>query len=382
MRNMASDDSTLDYSHDLSDADYNISDFADYEENEVTLQRVLVPLLFTIIIILGCIGNTIVLIVVIRNRDHFRNTTNLFILNLSVADLLFLLFCVPFHSVIYATNDGNWPFGNLMCKMVHLVQFSSMAGSILTLVAMAGDRYLAVAHAIETKHLRTPNVAFVACVVIWIIALAIALPMPIVYSAQYHPAYGISACADDWGGENHGKHRKTYFLSLFIFFFLIPLIAIFGLSMMIVRQLWLTQQPEGPRMKESILRKRKVTRLIVVVVIVFFICWLPSHIFWLWINFFPQTFKKEYITLRVYAHAFSYANSAVNPVLYAFLSANFRRGFQKAILCRDVQPLPVQRFTFTKMASQNSNGSGGCRRSQQLQCAHYVIPSNSSDACL
>ena len=357
-------------------------DNSTHSEHDIGLtpEKILVPILFSVIVLIGFFGNVVVITVVIRNREHFKNTTNLFILNLSVADLLYLLFCVPFHTVIYVT--GNWPFGNVMCKIDHLVQYSSMIGSILTLVAMAADRYLAVAYGIETKHLRTPRVAFIACVIIWIVALAFAVPMPFVYSVKYYPPYPGYVCADQWRSR---EYRKYYHLVLTIVCYVIPLTVIFVLSVLLVRCLWLSKQPEGPRHNpKSIMRKRKVTRLIFFIVLAFFICWLPSHMVWIWVNFFPDQWPNTYAhySFRVFAHALSYANSAINPVLYTFLSINFRRGFRKAILCQTVQQHD-QRYTFTRIGSRLTNGAT-CRRTRDIvrngNGRAHQDASNSSDA--
>ena len=299
------------------------------------MERVIVPVIFTIVVILGCVGNSLVIVVVLKNKDYFRNTTNLFILNLSVADLLFLTFCVPFHAVIYTTMD--WPFGEFMCKFVHLIQYSSMVTSIFTLVAMSFDRYLAVVYALETKHVRTPCIALVTSVIIWVVSFAIALPWPIFYTVKTYGEDGpqpLNICADDWGSMRDDK--PLYFLLLFFLGYLLPLLAIFILSTLMIRQLWILQEPEGPSMRASVSAKKKVTRLIIVVVAVFGICWLPSHIIWIWTNFFRSTFKRTYFFyyLKIVAHALAYGNSSVNPVIYAFLSANFRKGFQQALGCK------------------------------------------------
>lgn len=369
----------------------NTSDYVEeqeFEDSQAGMERILVPVIFSIVILFGFIGNIIVIIVVIKNKDHFRNTTNLFILNLSIADLLFLLFCVPFHAVIYTTTTGNWPFGGFMCKFVHLVQFSSMVASILTLVAMSADRYMAVTYALETKHLRTPKVAFVMSCIIWLIALAVATPTPMAYSERYYPQLKNFYCSDYWG---EGHLKEVYFLMLFVLGYLTPLITIFILSMLIIRQLWLMKQPEGPRMKESINKKRKVTRLIIVVVLVFCLCWLPAHISWLWAVFFinktVKSISYQFLYFKIMAHVLSYSNSAVNPVIYAFLSANFRRGFQRAVLGRNVHPPPVQRFTFTKSSSvqQANNHGNGYHHNNNRYCSKAVEAQHSSsysDTCV
>lgn len=71
---------------------------------------VVVPILFGIIFVVGLFGNALVVIVVTGNAQ-MRNTTNILIINLAVADLLFIIFCVPFTAADYVLSY--WPFGLL-----------------------------------------------------------------------------------------------------------------------------------------------------------------------------------------------------------------------------------------------------------------------------
>ena len=317
-------------------------------------ERVIVPMVFSLVVLCGCVGNSLVIVVVLKNRDYLRNTTNLFILNLAIADLLFLMFCVPFHAVIFSTTY--WPFGQVLCKLVHFIQYSSMVASIFTLVAMAADRYCAVAYALQTKHFRTPTHAFITSSCIWVGAVVVAVPWPIFYTVKtYTDVYPpVTICADDWGSLRETA-KPMYFLSLFFITYLFPLISIFVLSVLMIRQLWVLKEPEGPSMRASVSAKRKVTRLIIVVVVVFCICWLPSHIIWIWTNFFKHTWKRNYAFyyFRIGAYVLAYGNSAMNPLIYAFLSVNFRKGFQQALRCNgaphsDVGRVVTQRIVFGK----------------------------------
>lgn len=56
---------------------------------------IVVPIFFSAIGFTGFVGNLLVIITVMFNQQ-MRNTTNLLILNLSLADLLFICFCIPF----------------------------------------------------------------------------------------------------------------------------------------------------------------------------------------------------------------------------------------------------------------------------------------------
>ena len=164
----------------------------------------------------------------------------------------------------------------------------------------------------------------------------------------------LTICADDWSIAPEGS-RSFYFLALFVVAYLLPVVIICSLSCAMIRQLWTVEVPTdaAPVTCSSRQRaplssssgsdrariRRKVTRLVVVVCAVFAVCWAPSHVVWLWSNAagestsWPRTYAFYYF--RIAAHALSYGNSAMNPVIYAFLSANFRKGFQRAIYCRD-----------------------------------------------
>jgi len=299
------------------------------------LERILVPVIFCFVVLFGCIGNLLVVVVVIKNREQYATTTNIFILNLAIADLFFLTFCVPFHAVIYTIPE--WPFGEFLCRFVHLVQYSSMVTSILTLVAMSLDRFLAVGYPIHTKHLRTPRTALAVCIVIWLTAIVMGVPCSIVYTVHVYeyPGYDpFSVCADDW--EAFPGHRPTYYLVLFVVAYLLPVLLISAFSALTINRLWSMESTDGPSQRRSVKAKRRVTRLIGVVVTAFALSWLPSHVVWLWTNYFSSSWSHSYPFFygRIAAHVLSYANSCMNPIIYAFMSSKFRRGFQRALCCK------------------------------------------------
>ena len=72
---------------------------------------IVVPIFFSIVVLVGFVGNLLVVLVVAFNKQ-MRNTTNLLIMNLAVADLLFIIFCVPCSATAYA-RPHNWPLGNI-----------------------------------------------------------------------------------------------------------------------------------------------------------------------------------------------------------------------------------------------------------------------------
>lgn len=107
------------------------------ESNSWQLVPIIIPLVYSLIFLVGTVGNALVLAVLLRNRQ-VTNTTNLFILNLGVADLCFIVFCVPFQATIYTLDD--WIFGPYMCKVVHFFIYLTMYASSFTLTTVSLDR--------------------------------------------------------------------------------------------------------------------------------------------------------------------------------------------------------------------------------------------------
>jgi len=82
-------------------------------------------------------------VLVVAANQQMRSTTNNLIINLAVADLLFIVFCVPFTGTDYVLPF--WPFGNVWCKIVQYLIVVTAYVSVYTLVLMSLDRFLAVA---------------------------------------------------------------------------------------------------------------------------------------------------------------------------------------------------------------------------------------------
>jgi len=105
------------------------------DERFHTAISIIVPILFAFIVIVGLVGNSLVVIVV-KCNPQMCSTTNLLIINLAIADLLFIIFCVPFTAWDYAFPF--WPFGNIWCKVVQYLIVVCAYASIYT-VSKIGD---------------------------------------------------------------------------------------------------------------------------------------------------------------------------------------------------------------------------------------------------
>ncbi|CAG7725030.1 unnamed protein product [Allacma fusca] len=291
---------------------------------------IVVPILFGIIFIVGLFGNALVVIVVASNQQ-MRNTTNLLIINLAIADLLFIIFCVPFTAADYVLSY--WPFGDLWCQTVQYLVIVTAYASVYTLVLMSFDRFLAVVYPVASISIRTEHNTLCAIGVTWIIILVSCLPALFAHGVEtYSYAYEEhSVCVFLSRKYNHTIFQISFMLTSYA----IPLALICLLYFGMLFGLWRSVSGSGAS-RQGLRGKKRVTRMIVVVVGVFAICWLPIQVVLLLKSIHMYDINDVTVAIQITSHVLGYMNSCVNPILYAFLSENFRKAFRKVIQCKGV----------------------------------------------
>ncbi|XP_061404619.1 galanin receptor type 1 isoform X1 [Lethenteron reissneri] len=327
------------------------------DEEGMDLTQIIVPAVFGVIFLLGVLGNTLVLVVLLcrKSRRVQRNTTNTFILNLSVADLTFLMVCVPFQSTIYVLPT--WVFGAFLCKAVHYFVTVFMLVSIFTLAAMSVERYIAVVHSHRSPVLRTTRNALAGVAVIWALSVVAAIPCAqnrmLVDGVNYsHP--GQFFC---WEAE--ASKRRAYITAIFIFGYLLPLLLI---SCCYVSVLTHLQRKVRNISKKSQRSKKKTAQTVLVVVAVFCISWLPHHVIHMWVLYGSFPLTSASFAFRIVSHCLSYGNSCANPIIYAFLSENFRKAYRQVFSCQ----LPVSsslKAKSTRIRLENFSSTHTCTTS-------------------
>ncbi|XP_056134872.1 galanin receptor type 1b [Lampris incognitus] len=304
------------------------------EEDQVGPEAVIVPVIFGVIFLLGVVGNTLVMVVIgrIKSGKRSKSTTNIFILNLSIADLSFLLFCVPFHATIYSLPE--WIFGAFLCKFGHYFVTVSMLVSIFTLVAMSVDRYVAVVHSKKSPCIRNRRNALIGVGVIWTLSLIFAVPVAQHQIVTNHPeAPNSTFCWEKWFGPS--KH--TYKVTILVIGYLLPLALIICCYAKVLFHLHKKMKNMSKKSEHS---KRKTAQTVLLVVTAFLICWMPYHIIAMWVEFGTFPLNDASFAFRIVSHCLSYGNSCINPILYAFLSENFRKACRQVFTCHFLYPSP------------------------------------------
>uniref|UniRef100_UPI0040747582 Soluble cytochrome b562,Mu-type opioid receptor n=1 Tax=Homo sapiens TaxID=9606 RepID=UPI0040747582 len=276
--------------------------------------------LYSIVCVVGLFGNFLVMYVIVR-YTKMKTATNIYIFNLALADAL-ATSTLPFQSVNYLM--GTWPFGTILCKIVISIDYYNMFTSIFTLCTMSVDRYIAVCHPVKALDFRTPRNAKIINVCNWILSSAIGLPVMFMATTKYRQ--GSIDCTltfshPTWYWENLLK------ICVFIFAFIMPVLIITVCYGLMILRLKSVRMLSGSKEKDRNLRR--ITRMVLVVVAVFIVCWTPIHIYVI-IKALVTIPETTFQTVSWhFCIALGYTNSCLNPVLYAFLDENFKRCFRE-----------------------------------------------------
>ncbi|KAH0631242.1 hypothetical protein JD844_005489 [Phrynosoma platyrhinos] len=289
-----------------------------------------------------------------------KTATNIYIFNLALADAL-ATSTLPFQSAKYLMET--WPFGEPLCKVVLSIDYYNMFTSIFTLTMMSVDRYIAVCHPVKALDFRTPAKAKLINVCIWVLSSAIGVPIMIMAVTKSDGKYmlillEVWECTDilnNYSGSIAIRNvlwaeqlsnvvmcilqfpkPQIYWdtvtkICVFIFAFLVPILVIticYGLMILRLKSVRLLS---GSKEKDRNLRR--ITRMVLVVVAAFIICWTPIQIFVIVWTLVGIDKKNPYVMASLhFCIALGYTNSSLNPILYAFLDENFKRCFREFCL--------------------------------------------------
>ncbi|KAJ8013736.1 hypothetical protein DPEC_G00032890 [Dallia pectoralis] len=314
---------------------------------------------YILVFFVSLIGNTLVCFAVWKNH-HMRTVTNYFIVNLSFADVLVTITCLPASLVVDITET--WFFGDTLCKILPCLQTTSVAVSVLTLSCIALDLWYAICHPLMFKS--TDRRARRSVIVIWAVSCVIMLPQAVVMECSSllpeltNKTSLFTVCDEHWGAD---VYPKVYHICFFFTTYLAPLCLMVLAYIQICHKLWCQQIPGAsavlqrmrcgvchPGLRDTaavrrntvsaefkqVRARRKTARMLMVVLVVFALCYLPISVLNVMKRVFG-TFKNTYSRETVYAwftfsHWLVYANSAANPIIYNFLGGKFRAEFKAA----------------------------------------------------
>lgn len=298
---------------------------------------------FYLTLILGVPGNAFVVYVAGMKMKRTVNTIGF--LNLAIADLFCCLSTLYY--VAESFLEENRLNGSVfMCQIVPFIMHITMFASVFTLSLISLNRFTQVITPVWAKNHRSLLIAQLSSVAAWVLALILSLPF---MTMKENSTDGISYCLD-YEFENGEMYIRLSIIR-FVFGFLIPLICITTCYGFIAHKLG-----------RSHFISEWAFRIMLAIIVAFFLCWLPFHIVHLIIIMTGrhQETSSFFVALVVYPLAISlaYVNSCLNPILYVFMGKDFKSNVKLSLR-------HVFERAFTEEGAQVS-------RSTQTQQMHSV----------
>ncbi|XP_028935879.1 P2Y purinoceptor 8-like [Ornithorhynchus anatinus] len=244
--------------------------------------------------------------------------TVIFAINLAVADLLYSVM-LPFQAA-YHLQGNNWPFGSLLCRILTVLFYGNMECSILTMTSISIERYLGIVHPLRSQRLRTNRMAVWTCLCIWGGILLGNYPFmsnDLTFPVQ---ELGIVTCFDILPKRMFPApwHFALFFgFHVFLTFPLPLLVMGFCYGSVIRTLLRSSSSVSGDT-------RRQAVSLIVVVLVVFVLCYLPNSIITVLHLVYMQKYKSAYVEYKL-SLAVNSLNACIDPFLYYFGSREFRQ---------------------------------------------------------
>ncbi|XP_050399281.1 alpha-1A adrenergic receptor [Patella vulgata] len=345
------------------------------KESEIYLPAAIpVGMILGIIVCMTIGGNVLVLLAVYVN-SHLRSTTNYFIVNLAIADLLLGTCVLPFSASLEVLDF--WAFGQVFCDMWAAIDVLCCTASIMSLCVISIDRYIGVTRPLQHSSILTEKRAFYIIILIWLLAISISVAPLIGWKEPPDPNPMICSVTTNLG----------YVLFSVSGSFYIPLLIIIVVYIRIYREAVKNSrflstgvrtskidecegvqlrihtgrssgQPVSPAPYQSssssehsegsgrksasrmtlagkiakFKREKKAAKTLGIVVGVFILCWFPFFFVLPLGSLCPVCEIPEDLFKVIFW--LGYCNSLMNPVIYACSSREFKRAFKRILTCQ------------------------------------------------
>ncbi|XP_074640290.1 growth hormone secretagogue receptor type 1-like [Tubulanus polymorphus] len=314
-----------------------------------------VTFMFVFVLVFGIIGNILVIFVIALNKD-MRNSTNLFLVNLTVADLLVLIVCTPIGLQEFYNKDI-WYLGEVMCKFLPFLENAVTHASVLTILAISMERYYAICHPLRAPALWTNRCLSKLLTIVWSVAIVTTLPfffMAELTSKSATDGSSIFVCqtliTKTW--------QKVYITANAVCFLMVPFVIMLVLYSIVGKRLLYDKCALGNQTDEKALialqSRRQIVIMLILLTVAFFVCMLPFRVLSLYLIFNSiEAFKKLGITTIIaivyFCRLMIYINSAVNPIVYNVISTKFRKAFKQIVMrCVCCESCTLTRITTTQ----------------------------------
>ncbi|XP_043935953.1 blue-sensitive opsin-like [Protopterus annectens] len=255
-----------------------------------------------------------------------RSHLNYILVNLAVSNLIVV--GIGSTTAFYSFSQRYFKLGAMACKIEGFAATLGGMVSLWSLAVVAFERFLVICKPIGNFTFRGTH-AIIGCIVTWVFGLAASTP-PFFGWSRYIPEGLQCSCGPDWYTTNNKWNNESYVLFLFCFCFGFP----FSVILFSYTRLLMTLRAVAKQQEQSVSTQkaeREVTKMVIVMVLGFLVCWLPYASFALWVvSHRGESFD---LALASVPSVFSKASTVYNPMIYVFMNKQFRSCMLKLIFC-------------------------------------------------
>ena len=304
--------------------------------------------IFSILILTNVVGNSLVILVIIRNRS-MKKPLNYLLLNLAVADLNAGVFLAP--SLVLEPTTAYPPglTGEVLCRLFSsaYLGWAGISSSVYSLVFIAFDRYYAIMKPYSIRHRTTIKKLKIFIPTCWIMGAIFAFPGLFVWEFDNREL----VCRLN----RQTPMIKVLYTNSFLVYTVLPIGIMLALYGGVIRRLWFEKEITSVTFQAVRRSRKKVTKTMLILSAIYAICWFPDSVRHILEDYFPSHVSFSSTSSNVF-HCLVLLNSTVNPFIYAFQFANFRRELTKMCCCcgRRDRPISVRQRTNDRGAEENS----------------------------
>ncbi|XP_001506365.1 neurotensin receptor type 1 [Ornithorhynchus anatinus] len=331
----------------------------DLDVNTDIYSKVLVTAIYLTLFVVGTVGNSVTAFTLVRKKSlqNLQSTVHYHLASLAFSDLLILLLSMPIELYNFIWVHHPWAFGDAVCRGYYFLRDACTYATALNIASLSLERYMAICHPFKAKSVmsRSRTKKFISG--IWLASFLLAIPMLFTMGQVNASVDGLRPDGLICTTIVETSTVKTVIQVNTFISFVFPMVVISVLNTIIANQLIImfkqaAQQNQvctiggqqtmlSMSMEPSRVQALKHgVRVLRAVVIAFVVCWLPYHIRRLmfcyiredqWTPFLYDFYHYFYMLTNV----LFYVSSAINPILYNLVSANFRQIFVStlAFLC-------------------------------------------------
>ncbi|XP_048451331.1 proteinase-activated receptor 1-like isoform X2 [Rhincodon typus] len=280
---------------------------------------IVIPFVYTFVFTASLPLNLLAILIFLL-KMQLTKPAIIYMMNLASADLLFVL-TLPL-KITYHFSGNDWGFGSFLCRLVTGSFYAYMYCSVLLMMCISIDRFLAVVYPIRSATWRTWGRTVVICLVVWLVAIGGTIPLFLTEQTVYVTELGITTCHDVLPLSTLQSYSIYYFPILCFLLFVIPLLVTSFCYGCIISTLHLANQTNQ-------CGKSRAYFLATLVLSVFIICFTPTNIILLihYLNFYHAPSDSLYFAYMLCVSIGS-MSCCLDPLIYYYASSIFKSRLQ------------------------------------------------------